>query len=63
MGIETVFRAVGVLAAAFTQQCMALMDAKAMLLIDDDEPEASEPDRVLKQRMRADRNLGLAACE
>ena len=44
---------------AFQAQREALMHAEAMLLVDDREPELAEIDLLLKQRVRADRDLRL----
>ena len=38
-----------------------LEDAEPMLLVDDDEPELVEPDRVLDERMRADHHVNRSA--
>ena len=41
----------------------ALMHAKAMLLVNDGEGEVLEDDIGLKQGVRADQNVDLAACK
>ena len=46
---------------ALGAQGIALLDAKAMLLIHDDQPEVGEVDGLLEQRVGADHDSGLTA--
>ena len=46
---------------ALAAQGVALLDAEAVLLVDDDEAEVGELDVLLEQRVGADDDAGLAA--
>ncbi len=45
--------------SALAAQGVALLDTESMLLVDDDESEIGELDRILQQRMGADDDAGL----
>ena len=48
---------------ALLPQCRPLLDAKAVLLIDDHEPQPAELDVALDQRVRADRDVDASATD
>ncbi len=52
---------VGRAAGGLVGERRTLLDAEAVLLVDDDEPEVGELDLVLEQRVGADHDAGLAA--
>jgi hypothetical protein len=43
-------------------EALLVGNAEMLLLVNDDQPEVAEADRLAKKRMRADHDIDIAAC-